>query len=302
MNLKGIIYAILAAFCFGIMPILTKLLYGATGVDPFFFLMIRYTLAAIILWSYLLIRRDNSWREVDGRSLGVIAAASASYIVVTATYFIALKYIDASLNSLLVFTFPIFTPFLGALFFRMRIHSHQVFAAVVAFLGCLLLIGNCGLKGGHNQTLGVILGLVAGLLYAVYTLFGQKLTVRLAPVAVTAFNLSIVTLFFLVQRVHWLWTRPQNPQVYLIAGIIAVVSTILANVFYFESIRTIGAVKAGIFSSFEPLFTTMLAIPILGERLSLIQWFGASFILGGMIIVQKPWATKDKEKLETIPF
>jgi uncharacterized membrane protein len=49
--IKGV-YAILTAFCFGVMPILTKLLYGETGVDPFFFLMVRYLIAAILMWAY----------------------------------------------------------------------------------------------------------------------------------------------------------------------------------------------------------------------------------------------------------
>ena len=53
MTVKGIVYAILAAFCFGIMPIFTKLLYSSTGVDPFFFLMLRYSFAAILMWLFI---------------------------------------------------------------------------------------------------------------------------------------------------------------------------------------------------------------------------------------------------------
>lgn len=289
MNFKGIFYAVLAAFCFGIMPILTKLIYGETGVDPFFFLMIRYTIAAIILWGFLFVRRDQSWRQVNRQSLVLILLTGGCYITVTAAYFVALKYINASLNSLLVFTFPVFTPFLGFLFFREKLSLVSLIAAIIGFLGCTILIGGYQIKGIPGETFGMILGLISGIVYALYTLFGQKITLQLEPITVTVLNISIVALFFIICRLPWLWSHPLPWKVYLVAGIIAVVSTILANIFYFEAIKDVGAVKAGIFSSLEPFFTTVLAILFLHETMGWLQWTGALLIIGGMIIVQQPW-------------
>lgn len=289
MIIRGIIYAVLAAFCFGVMPILAKLVYGETGVDPFFFLMIRYVLAAMISWAYLLVRHDREYQRVDGGSFGWILAASGCFIVVTSTYFIALKYIDASLNSLLTFTFPVMTPLLVYLLFKLKPSWVQILAAMVGFIGCGFLIGNYHFKGNSLETLGIGLGLCSGLAYAFYTIFGQKATQRVAPLTVTTINITIVSSFFIILRVSWLWTNHQPLMVFLVAGILAVVSTILANTFYFEAIKAVGAVKAGIFSSFEPLFTTVLACIFLGERLSAWQWFGAFLILNGIIIVQRPW-------------
>ncbi|HEX7714537.1 MAG TPA: DMT family transporter [Bacillota bacterium] len=292
MTVKGIVYAILAAFCFGIMPIFTKLLYSSTGVDPFFFLMLRYSFAAILMWLFIWIRRDTSWRGLDRSSLGMITVCGVSYTIVTSTYFVALQYIDASLNSLLTFTFPIFTPFLALLFFKQKLKLLPVIAALVGFAGCGLLIGGYRLRGAPHELMGIGLGLVSGVIYAVYTLMGQKMTVNLKPFTITTLNLSIVACFFVTLRFGWLWRYHAPLRVYLVALLIAVVSTILANIFYFESIRNVGAIKAGIFSSFEPFFTAILATGFLGEHLSSVQWLGAAFIIGGMIIVQRPWETR----------
>lgn len=286
---KGIFYAILAAFCFGIMPILTKLIYGETGVDPFFFLMLRYTMAAIILWGFVIIRRGTTWQQVNRQNLFLILITSCCYITVTAAYFVALKYINASLNSLLVFTFPVFTPFLGYFFFREKLAPVSVVAAIIGFLGCAMVIGGYQLKGIPLETFGITLGLISGVIYALYTLFGQKITVQLEPLTVTVINITIVATFFLICRLSWLWSHPLPFKVYLVAGIIAVISTILANNFYFEAIRAVGAVKAGVFSSFEPLFTVILAIIFLGEGMAVTQWVGALCIFGAMIIIQQPW-------------
>jgi drug/metabolite transporter (DMT)-like permease len=286
---KGILYAILTAFCFGIMPILTKLLYSETGVDPFFFLMVRYLIAAILMWAYLFFRRNQAWHEMKRSTFSLILLTSCSYIVVTVTYFVALQYIDASLNSLLFFTFPVFTPFLGLLFFKERLHLIHVSAALIGFLGCAMIIGGYHIKGIPGEVFGITLGLVSGTAYALYTLLGQKVTVQLEPLTAITLNVTIIAGFFMLTRVNWLWSRPQSIKVYLIAAIIAVISTILANTFYFEAIKAVGAVKAGIFSSFEPFFTTVLAIIFLGEQMGLVQWVGALFIFGSMVIVQQPW-------------
>ena len=214
---------------------------------------------------------------------------SCSYIIVTATYFVSLQYIDASLNSLLFFTFPVFTPLLGFLFLKERLRPIPVIAAMVGFLGCTMIIGGYHIKGLPGEAFGITLGLVSGTAYALYTLLGQKVTARLEPLTVTTLNVTIIAVFFILIRVNWLWTRPQSIKVYLIAAIIAIVSTILANTFYFEAIKAIGAIKAGIFSSFEPFFTAVLAIVFLREQMGLVQWIGALFIFGSMVIVQQPW-------------
>lgn len=286
----GILSAVLAAFCFGIMPVISKFIYNETRVDPFFYLMIRYGLAAILIWMYQWFRRKRpEILSINRSELGIIGLTSICYITVTSAYFIGLQYIDASINSLLVFTFPVFTPFLGKLIFKQRLHWAQIVAAMVGFAGCTLLIGNYHLKGQPGEVMGLILGVISGLIYALYTLFGQKITVRLDPVTVTAYNILLVAIFFLILRVHWLWSYPQPASVYVAAAILAVISTILANTFYFDSIRRLGAVKAGIFSSIEPLFTAVLAMGVLGERMLAWQWAGAFFIFAGMIIIQQPW-------------
>jgi drug/metabolite transporter (DMT)-like permease len=286
---KGIIYAILTAFCFGIMPILTKSLYGETGVDPFFFLMIRYLIAAILMWVYLFFYRNHTWQVINRATFALVLKTSCCYIIVTATYFVALQFIDAAFNSLLFFTFPVFTPFLGLLFFKERLRFINVLAAIVGFLGCLMIIGGYHIKGLSGEAFGIIMGLVSGAAYAVYTLLGQKVTVKLEPLTVITLNVTIIAVFFFMIRGNWFWTVPHSIKVYLIAAIIAIISTILANTFYFKAIKAVGALKAGIFSSFEPLFTAVLAIIFLGERMGLTQWVGALFIFGSMVIVQQPW-------------
>ena len=153
----------------------------------------------------------------------------------------------------------------------------------------MFVIGDYHLKGIPGEVFGIGLGFASGIIYAFYSLFGQKVTVRLSPLTVTAFNVTIVAFFFIITRLNWLWEKSYPVQVYLAAGIIAIISTIFSNIFYFASIKILGAVKAGIFSSVEPFFTALLAIVFLKERMGLWQWFGAILIISGMLVIQRPW-------------
>jgi len=298
---KGIVYAVLAAFGFGVMPIITKAIYRQTPVDPFFFLMARYCFAAVLIWIYILFCPNRPWKKVDRQNLGTAGLTGILYIIVTAAYFIALRYIDASLNSLLVFTFPVFTPFLAKVFFKQKIQWSQVASAIIVFGGCSILIGNYHLKGISGELMGIGCGLFAGFLYGIYSLLGQKATLRLEPLMVTALNLTLGAGIFLLLRFSWLWRHPQPISVYLAAGIIAVFSTILANIFYFEAIKAVGAIKAGIYSCIEPFFTAVLAIIFLNERLGGWQWLGALLILGGMVSVQLPWKRDPSLESDSAP-
>jgi drug/metabolite transporter (DMT)-like permease len=79
------------------------------------------------------------------------------------------------------FTFPVFTPFLGFLLFKERLRPIPVIAAMVGFFGCAMIIGGYQIKGLPGETFGIILGLVSGTAYALYTLLGQKVTALLEP-------------------------------------------------------------------------------------------------------------------------
>lgn len=290
--MKGMLYAFLAAFCFGIMPVLTKLIYGETGVDPFYFLAIRYSIAAIVIWGFLGLRGDVLWKTVTWPSFRIVLLLALCCALVTGVYFVALKYIDASLNSLLVFTYPVMVPFLGWALFKEKLERRQVLAAAIGFLGCVLIIGNYQLKGIPGEVMGIGLGLLAGLLYALYTLLGQRVTRQLDPLLITALNMALVAGCYLMLRFSWFWRYPQPFKVYLVAGIIGIVSTLLANYCYFLAMQEIGAVNTGIYSSVEPFFTALLAIVFLGERMRLWQWLGVALFLGAIYLVQHGLASK----------
>ena len=79
-------------------------------------------------------------------------------------------------------------------------------------------------------------------------------------------------------------------------GILAIASNgvffILSWVLYFEGAKLIGATRASFLACMEPLFAALLAIFLLGQLLSIKEWFGFFVILLSVLIFEILSATK----------
>lgn len=58
----------------------------------------------------------------------------------------------------------------------------------------------------------------------------------------------------------------------------------MATVFLFLAIDKLGATEAGIFCSFEPIFTILFSALILGENITLIRTLGMLLLVGAIVI------------------
>src|SRR5262245_31098532 len=119
-----------AAF-FGAMPIFGRFAYEA-GVSPGALLLVRFILAAAMLTTLLLarpgLRRVADLSARPGRSLsrgGTILLAlglgAAGYAAQAGLYFAALQRLDASLLSLILYTYPVLVTIAAVLLGRDRL-------------------------------------------------------------------------------------------------------------------------------------------------------------------------------------
>jgi drug/metabolite transporter (DMT)-like permease len=135
--------------------------------------------------------------------------------------------------------------------------------------------------------LGVALMLVNVAVNTTYILVGQRWTRGIPPMVSTAWMMVGATvgtfcysllsrqLSFSFAPVGWLWT-----------ALFAIVSTALAISAFWWSVGLIGAARAAIVGSLEPLGAIMLSVLVLGERLTPLQIVGGALILAGVLLVQ----------------
>lgn len=278
-RLLGVGLALASAASFGVMPVLTKVVYD-DGADPIGVLAFRFALAAAVLLALARIRGERLPR---GRPLGMLLALGGiGYVGMSLCYFFALERISAGLTSLLLYFYPALVVVLGALLLRDRPRPLALVAVAVATAGTVLTIGP--VQGG--QTLGIALGLGSALVYATYILVSSRVH-GVGPFAMSA---TVLLAGAAVMGVLAALTRPQlpeQPQAWLALGGVALVGGVLAVTTFFAALALLGPSDTAVISTVEPVVSIVVAALVLGERLGPVQVLGGLVVLAAVAVLAR---------------
>ena len=279
---RGALLCLASGAAFGAMGIFAKLTYDA-GLDVVTLLTTRFTLAAVLLWAYVVLVRRTPLRAMRRTlALGFLCGL-AGYALQAALYYSALERIDAGLTSLVLYAYPAFVTVAAVLLGRERATPRRWAALGVASLGVVLVLG--GAHGGADG-LGIGLAIGAGVAYAIYILCSEAVVAGAEPLAFTASVCTGAAVTFAgaaairgdldygFDAIGWLW----------IAGLV-LVSTIGSIALFFAGLARVGASRASILSTVEPAVTVLLAFLVFGETLGWSQVLGGALVLSGAILV-----------------
>lgn len=267
----GIGLALLSASCFGVMPVLTKVVYD-DGAEPVGVLAVRFALAAAVLLVVARVRRDPLPR---GRPLWtLVGLGGVGYVGMSLFYFFALERISAGLTALLLYFYPALVVVLGALLLRDRPRPVALVCVGLATVGTVLTIGPVG--GG--QVLGVALGLGSALVYATYILVSSRVH-GVGPFATAAVVLSAGTVVLGALALATRPALPERPVAWAALVAVALVGTVLAVTAFFAALALLGPSDTAVVSTVEPVVSIGVAALVLGERLGPVQ------VLGGVLVL-----------------
>lgn len=277
----GIVMVGLAALGFGLMPIFALFAYQHQ-VTLFTLLVLRFAIAAGVFFA--LTAKDLKNLRLTAREWGkLFLLGGVFYTVQAMCYLSSVKYIPASLTSILLYTYPIFVSLFSVLLGREKLNRRTVAAGLAAFAG-LILVLNASLD--HVNLWGVALALGAGITYSVYILVGSTVLNTINPMVTSAF-VSLFALFSL--SVIGVASGDLNFRLditaYLSILAVALFSTVVAISTFFVGVKYIGPVKASILSNLEPLITTVCAFFFLQQQLTWLQGLGGLIVLAGGLIV-----------------
>ena len=270
-RLLGVVLALTSATAFGVMPVLTKVVYE-DGAEPIGVLAVRFVLAALVLLGLSRLRGEALPR---GRRLtALLLLGGVGYVAQSLCYFFALERISAGLSTLLLYFYPALVVVLSALLLRDRPRALAVVCVVAATLGTALTIGP--VQGG--QVVGVLLGLGSALAYALYILGSSRVT-GVGPFATAA---TVMTACGFVYGTLALLTRPQLPSAasawVALVGV-ALIGTVVAVTAFFGALALLGPSDTSVVSTVEPVVSVGVAALVLGERLGPLQLAGGVLVL-----------------------
>jgi len=261
---------------FGTMAIFGKLAYGA-GATAGTLLTGRFVLAALIFWCLVPLREVRALPRRDivaGLGLG-----ACGYALQAGCYFAALERIDASLLSLLLYTFPAMVAVAAVALGRERLSPRRVLALALASSGLALVVTGAG--AGSLEPVGAALALGAAVVYTTYILVSQGVAARVAPQVLSALVCTGAALSLVAASALLGQLRPGA----LTAGgwgwlaCIALVSTVGAITLFFAGLKRVGPTAASILATVEPVVTVGLAFLVFGEHLGPVQLAGGALVL-----------------------
>jgi drug/metabolite transporter (DMT)-like permease len=272
---------------FGAMAVFGKLAYGE-GATVGTLLAVRFALAAALFWTLVLVGRGGR-REVRALRRGDIAVGlglgACGYALQSGCYFAALERIDASLLSLLLYTFPAIVAAAAIALGRERLDRRRLTALALALGGLVLVVAGAGT--GALDPLGAALAVAAAIVYSTYILVSDGVVGRIRPQVLSALvctgaaaSLTVGSALIGQLRLDevtvggWGWLAS-----------LTVISTVGAISLFFAGLRRVGPTTASILATVEPLVTVLLAFLVFGETLGSVQLVGGALVLSAVVVL-----------------
>lgn len=294
-GLTGAGLVILAAVCFGTLGPVTRFADEA-DVGSLAIVAWRAAIGATVMLMLLLSlrriagRRPLPLRAIATRDRWFIGTASMANLVLNLAMFVAFVRIEIGLALLVFYSYPAFVAVASVLWFGDRLDPLRWAALGLAMFGLVLTLAGSG-EIGQLDALGIGLSFLAALTQAFYVLAARHGFARIPPIESAAFTMGGAALGYVViaaatgqlaglaapaASVDALWPV-------LVAGFVGAAIPTLA---FITGIRRLGAPRAAILATLEPVVGVALAAWLLNEQPGAVQLLGGALILVAAVVLQ----------------
>ena len=288
----GLFLGLMAAVCYGFIPLFTKELQVPDVGLPLSsstILFYRFGIASLILAAIMFVRRE-SFRITYAEFVRLVQLAflsnGAALFLISGYRYCSSSGVATTLH----FTYPILTALIMMIFFRERSRLSTWIAIGLSIGGVALLSG----VGGGAQWLGIVLEIISALCFALYLIRVNRSRVSQMPVVkltfyVMAFGTLIFAAFIAYERADFDISAhyaliPTAPG-WLNLCLLSVICTVVTNLALVYATQNIGPTVASILGVLEPLTARVLGILFLGEELTPSMAAGIGLILPAVLII-----------------
>ena len=263
-------YQIIALLIWSSSFIAAKFTYNM--LDPVLMVQFRLLISALIV---LPVCRRHLGRVPRGKWKPLLWLSFANYIVVLLLQFVGLKYTSAASAETVIGLEPLLMVFIGHFFFRDRARWYHWLCGLAAFLGVAVMVAG-GHESGAVGLSGCLLVFAGGVVFCSITRPTQKLIAEIGAPAYTHLSLALAAVlclpFSLVMpsdyRIDWHW------QGILALLYLGVGCSWFAYRLWNKGMSRVPANLSGLMTTLEPVFGILLAVLVLGEKVSALSAAG----------------------------
>jgi drug/metabolite transporter (DMT)-like permease len=274
----------LSAVCIWAAFIVVSRLGVSTSLTPCDVAAIRFAVAGVILLPYLL-RRGLALDRLGWQGVAAIAVGCGAPMVLLVNA--GLLFAPAAhCGALFPGVMPLMVALLAAAILKEAFTPQKTGGLILIILGAVGIVWASGGTIGTRQNIGHVLFLCAGLAWAGYTVAMRRARLDGLHAAAIAAAASFVLYLPVYATIAGL-TLLKAPlfDVTLQAVVQGILTAIVALLLYGRMVAILGATSAAAFVALTPAMTAVLAIPVLGEWPSTIDWMAIALISFGVYLV-----------------
>nr|WP_167942584.1 EamA family transporter [Desulfobaculum xiamenense] len=279
MTSKGYLYVLTAAVLWGITGPLAKYAFSL-GIEPL----------EVAFWRCVIPFFPFAFQALRSRRLAIARsdrpAVLAFGLVCVAAFYgvyqLAIRAGGAAMASVLMYTAPAWVAIMAWLLLGERMTPAKIAAVVATLAG---VAGVSGVLSGNAAVsvspTAIVLGLISGVTYAMYFIFGKRLLPRYTTPQLFLYGLPIgaLALFPLVEFHH------KTPGAWAAIVAVCILSTYLAYTFYYAGLQHLEATRASVVATLEPVVASAMAFMWWDESFSLMGYMGSGLILGAVVLM-----------------
>ena len=255
------------------------------------------TLATSLPVGFLMLLTDRKAFKVRPADVPLFFANGLfSLLFFTFCYTNAIKVTKIATAAALLYTAPVIVMVLSALLFGERLHARKVICCLLAVVGCAfasglggeLFAGVTASAGAPFTLAGLLLGLGAGLGYALYSIFSRMILNRGYSVYTNVFYSFGIAMFgFLALScaegsAGQVFESPSRTALALLCGLL---TGSLAYVLYTAGMKGMETSRAAQLTTIEPVTAAILGSALFHQPLSVWEIAGIIMVVGSVILM-----------------
>lgn len=285
MKYLSVFCILLAGILWGCMGLFVRPL-NASGLTSPDIVFLRASLTSVFMVIILFFHNRKLFRIRLKDFWCFLGTGLLSIVFFNLCYFKEITIAPLSVAAILLYTAPAFVMIISAFCFKEKLTGRKIISLIVSFIGLIFVTGVIG-DAGKLDPRSLLIGLGAGLGYALYSIFGRYALER----GYHSFTISFYTFLFASIGTA-AFSRPlviaevaaQSPGKLVLILTFALISTVIPYIVYTIGLKSVENGKAAIIASIEPVVATINGVLFFHETISAGTIIGIVLVLFGICL------------------